>query len=412
MGQIGVQIQPFNPDGTRSGTYTDVSQFVDINGVSQIRESLDLTDFDVGVLRNAAVKLAVNNQKGTFNDVDDDQNSIFQFKRSDSLVRFTWRINDYRFVAGLSKANDLVDATLSPDATLFEGLLSDEDLKFNALDQKMKFTVLGKEVLFDRTLVDTDDFSNGDLISDVLFAILNKSTITELLTVSASNINPTVDVTIDDKTELQDKTVAEALEQLLLFGNSTLRIVNDTVIIGPRSSSSTIAARFYSQSSDLGTENLIAARNISSGIKRTFNFISWPNGNSASDATSQTTYGARKKEVGTDLITTGSKQDTILASILSEFKDPRQEFDLIVPLTYQNLEVELLDRITIDYGPLYAEFAEDLPFCGLAVCGEATLPSGLFNFILNEEADEFEIIEKRYRFQQNEIQFSVRRVNE
>ena len=95
--------------------------------------------------------------------------------------------------------------------------------------------------------------------------------------------------------------------------------------------------------------------------------------------------------------------------ILNEFKDPRQEFELIIPLTYDNLTIDLLDRIKIDYAPLITEDPDLIPICGEAICGEAVTPSGLFNFILNEDQS-FEIIQRRVNFRSNSISFDVRKV--
>lgn len=408
MGQLVAEIKPFDADGTLASSFIDVSEYVSAN-VSNVRQSLDLTDLDIGVLRNASIGFEVDNSQGTFNDVDDTDNSIFAFKRAGSLVRLSWRENERRLISGLSTANSIVNAFLGPDQQVFEGFLTDDDFTFDAIDQIGKFSVLGKETLLEQLEVSTADFNDGDAISDVMFTILNKPPITDYLTVEASNINPAVDQTIDDKSQLSGETVKEAMSTLLLLSNSVLRIVNDAIVISARESGATVVKEFYNQTSTEGAENLIAIRKISSGLKRTFNYLVWPDGATVSDAASQAKFGVRKKEIGNDVITTTSKQEAILNDILAEFASPRQSFELVIPLTYENLDIALLDRVAIDYRPLITGEFGEIPVCGEAVCGEAISPSGVYNFILDLN-QRFEVIERRVNFRGNTIVLSVREV--
>jgi hypothetical protein len=247
--------------------------------------------------------------------------------------------------------------------------------------QEVSFTCLGRESIFQRTIVPFGTISNGDLYSEILYNILNQSDITELLTLDAANISCGVDNTIDSIASLQNKTVQEGLNKLLLASNSVLFIVDDTIYISPRTPSASVTFTFYGQGSASGSENIIDVKGIKNGLNRTFNYFTWKDTTlSSTDATSTLKYGIRKKEVDFEFTTDSLKQQDILDALADEFKLPKQEFDIYTPLTYESLAVTLLDKVSIDYPRVYVPGNNPLPLCGVVICGEAILPKALWSF--------------------------------
>jgi hypothetical protein len=221
----------------------------------------------------------------------------------------------------------------------------------------------------------------GPSISSVIYTCLNQSAITGLLAVALSNISVGTDCAIDSLVDLQNKTVWQALSDLLLLSNSVLYVSGGAIIVSPRTPTASVLFNFYGQASISGPENVQNIRSIKNGMSRVFNYISWdPSQVFAQDSSSVSKYGARTKQFDQTQILNPTNQQTILTNILNEFSLPKQEFDLYTPLTYGSLSLELLSRVSIDYPPMALPGNNPLPICGVAICGQAVTPSAVWSF--------------------------------
>lgn len=411
MSKIHVYITPFDDDGN----YTDeieVTDDVDLKTLGTITNSLDNNEFDIGVFRTSNVKLNLINQDGRYSEADAIR-SIFKFKRIDSLVRITWEPGDHKLYAGFFTPSDC--PVVSEEIDIFKGLLNDEPSKMDARKQNIRFTVLGLEDLFDRVEVPIASISNGDSFETVFLTLLNQTAITDLLTVSAGNINAGINETIDDKSALENKTVLQALKQMLLPSNSVLIIENNTVIISPREASASLDFTFYGQSSRNGVENILDISDITDGQNRVFNYFTWADTTELDQSVSSVTqYGIRPKEIDTNLIddASTSKIGNILNSLLTEFQDPKKEFNLVTPLTVDTLGLGLLDRVSVDYPTIVLESDEgDIPFydTGLIYDTGVTYPAEIGTLeILSSER--FKILERRVNLKTETIDFRLRTI--
>ena len=98
------------------------------------------------------------------------------------------------------------------------------------------------------------------------------------------------------------------------------------------------------------------------------NYSVWKDVNlTRENASSQTKYGVRKKELDFEFFTDNTKRGNILQSIVDEFGDPKEELRLIARLTYDTIALQLLDKVTIDY-PLVSIDQEGEIF-GAAIAG-------------------------------------------
>lgn len=397
-----VYIKPFDATGTYT-SYIDVTDDVDFSGFGAIAQSLDNTEYDIGVYRNSNFKLTLNNIKGKYSDIDA-ENSIFNYKRSESLVKVTWS------QGALPECGVVVcgETILTEEITVFTGLLNDDTSEINLKDLKISFAVLGLESTFLRTIVPFGSISNGDNISTIIYTMLNRAPINTVLTVSALNITVGIDTAIDSNTELRNKTVQEGLNKLLLASNSVLYIENETVYVAPRTPSAATQFYFYGQGAENGAENIILLDKIKTGVAKIFNFFSWKDTTvSSTETDSAVKYGIRKKEVDLPFITTLSKQLAILDDLLAEFAWPKQEFDLHTPLDHDTIALSLLDKVSIDYPALF--LGETLPICGEAICGEFYLPNALQSFEI-DPIDEYKIIGRSIDTKKNVIRFRMRAV--
>lgn len=486
-----VYIKPFDEFGVYQTDWIDVTQDVDFSKMGSLAVDLDNTEYDIGVYRSSNFSLTLNNIKGKYSDVGG-PTSIFHYKRSNSLCKVTWEIEEDGPWCGTAITDE---SYLSEETTVFTGLITDEGLTMEITDQKVTFPVLGRESVFQKATVPSSSLEvagatftvtianpgvfttaaphglsvgspvylsttgslPGGLVvgknyyvsasstntfelseskdgksiqttgsqsgthsfvklfgmtaKSVIFAALNQSLISNLLTVSLSNVNPTLNPTLDSTVSLRDKTVQEALNELLLATNSVLYISNDTVFVAPRTESAALKCTFYGQASEIGPENVQAIKKIKNGIARTFNYFTWADDPTATaqDESSVARYGIRKKEIDFAFLTSSVSRLAVTTSLKNEFFSPKQEFDLYTPLTYGTLALELLDKVNVDYPTVYYQTNDPFPICGTAICGEAVLPSALWAFTLSA-VDYFKIIGRSIDTKTGLVMFKLRGV--
>jgi hypothetical protein len=406
-----VYIKPFD-DAGEYDEWIEVTDDVVPDSLPNIQQSLDNTTWDIGVYRNNSLNLKLNNNRGYYSDVGSAK-TIFKYKRADSLVRIDWEVDpEDGPISGMMFAGECY---LSEPKTLFTGLLSDESLAMEIEDDTLTFTVLGRESLLARmsvpgTLADNTDYA------DVIYDLLNQAPFNELVTVSAGNIQPATYGLMDDHTQLDGKTVKEALDPILVVTNSVLFIRDDVVYVGSRDIDdySFLAVdyaqtTFYGQGSGNGAESIVSIKNIRNGLSRTFNYLTWRDSTTViQDATSVSRYGVRKREFSESSLTTQAQIEDYLEAVLAEFKDPKQEFDLTVQLNYDTVDLGLLEKVIIDYPIVYVSDTDPLPICGAAICGEAVLPRGLWSFSV--ESDEYKIMGRTIDVASGLIKFKMRKV--
>lgn len=402
-----VYIKPFDIDGSYL-SYIDVTDDVAFESVGNITQNLDSADFDVGIFRNSAILIKLRNDHGRYSDIDVEQ-SIFRYKRSGSLLKITYAIEMEAPLCGVALLGDsyLDDGE---EHEIFIGLLNDESLAMDIDQQVVNFQALGRDSILDRMKVPIGSLANGDLISAVIYDCLNDTDLTALLTLSVANITVSTDVAVSDVSKFENKTVKAVLDELLLAGNSVLYVKDGTIYVKPRTATAAVQAAFYGQASNLGAENVSTIKAIKNGLSRTFNLWAWKDtALYAEETTSSGKYGIRRKELSYDWMTNNTHRQTILTNLKGEFGLPKIEFDLFTPLSIDSLDLDLLDRVTIDYPTVYIEGEVEFPICGIAICGDAVLPKALWSFTIDSSTP-FKIIGKDIDIKKSEIKFKLREI--
>ena len=385
-----VYINPFDDLGVYTG-YVEVTSDVTFDDVGAIAQQLDNTDFNLGVYRNSNFNVTFRNDRGTYSDVGNPQ-SIFHYTRANSLIKITWETETTNNLAGWMIAGQ---TWLSTETTVFVGLLNDDSLTMDLTDQAVQFTCMGRESVLGQMTVPSAALVGTPNISDIIKACLNQTALTDILTYSAANINVGTDAVVDTPVGYATKTVLETLDDLLLASNSVLYISGDTVFVSARIPTADVKATFYGQASKLGIENVQDILNIKSGTSRTFNFLTWQsNTTPVQNLFSVNKYGAKKFEFSIDSITNATVQAALMAAVLTEFGLPKQELDLIIPLSYSSLGLNLLDRVSIDYPTVYLPGDFALPILGVAILGSAVLPNALWAFTIDPTTSPYKIIGK------------------
>ena len=401
-----VYLKLFDDNGDYQSDWLEITDDVDMDSIGSISKDLDNTEYDVGVYRASNFKMKLRNTAGRFSDIGS-PNTIFSYKRSNTLVKVTWEHTDETAICGIALADE---CWTSEEITVFTGLLNDEASEIELASQSISFTVLGRESIFQKCVVPYSSISAGQSLNTVLYTILNQSDITAVMTIDSGNISVGLNQTLDVVTNLENKTVQEALSELLLMGNAVMYLDGDSLIISARTATASVIKTFYGQGSSQGSENIQDVKKLKSGIARTFNFWTWQDTALYSeDASSRALYLTRKKEIGSDSFTDTSKRTSILNSLRDEFGLPKQEMDLYTPLNYETMDLELLDRIAIDYPVVYAEQLNELPVCGSAVLGAAVLPNVIYDFSITTETN-FKILGKSIDVKSGIVKLKIRQV--
>lgn len=413
-----VEIAP-NVDGPiLNSNWVDVSEYVEVSSVSSLREGLDFNDFDVGVVRNDNIKLVLNNSEGLFSEAGE-ANSIFDFKRDGSAVRISYRYTYRAARVGTAVAGSLTDARLSPRVTIFVGILSGDSVVINAREKKVTFEVLSVLSILDREVVDTPANFTGDSASNAIDTILKTSPF-DKYTNATPIINVTNDPIVDQGSAIADTSNRSALNNLIKITNSVLTLsypensINAAqygrvqVEVRNRTAKPQIVKRFYNQYSSQGVENIISLDETRSGINRTLNQITYDDGNRViRNQSSINRNGLRSFDISSGLITDPQKQFKIIEDYLVEFGEPRQELTFTVPLTYDSLDIKLLDRVTIDYALNLTEDPLVAARYGRATYGTSTYASVDSGFFFSGSTP-LKVYEKRVNFKNGTIVLKTR----
>lgn len=408
MSRFRFYLKPFNEDGTYQSDFIEITQ--DVQKLGNIGQQLDNTTYGVGIFRNSSFSFTLLNSEGLYSEADT-LRSIFKYKKADSIIKVTWDQKDFDNICGFTNPQML----LTDEVEIYRGLLSDVSARSDIDDQTIQFTCLGFESLFDREVVPIADISNGDTVSSVIFECLDQTIITEQLTVDVSNINVDLDTTIDDISSLETKTVKEALEELLLLSNSILKVENLTVYVRSRDADASLSKTFYGQAAINGVEDIIDLKNLRDGYNRLFNYWNWEETTIiARDTSSVNKYGVKKNTIKSDLIapSSTSKIESILGASRDEFSFPKTELELVTPMTYDNLELVLSNRVKIDYPTIYVPADNNpLPRYGLntSLYGQSVYPYGIWPATITT-TDSFKIIGKKLDTSKETITFLLRKI--
>lgn len=407
MGKIRTYIKPFDDAGNYLSDFIEVSDSVVT--VGDVSRGIDSSDFEIGVTKNSSLSLRVQNNDGKFSDVTN-LNSIFKFKRKDSIVKITYDQNTEPLICGFFRPGV---SPLGLESTLFEGVLNEVSSLQNIKEQEVQFTVLG----YDSKLQETETpFSSLDVTMDyetLIFTCLDTAPFNHLVTVSSGNINCGLNFAPDTIGDLENKTVAEALAILLRDSVSVLYINrNNEVIVSPRDAALSLSKTFYGAASQEGIEDILNISDYRDGANRVKNFFTWRDTALVqSDATSVSTFGVQKTELDSSLINVAST--TKINNILTDYKDafrlPKVELTLLAPLTYANIGLSILDKVNIDYPTVYDSLTGGLAYYGASFYEQANYPAVKDDLTISTST-EFKVLNIKISAQKNTITLKLREV--
>lgn len=346
-----VEIETLNGSGGYDAS-VDVTDYVLQGGVGNISEQIDSGDYDIGLYLYSDLTLKLANFDGKFSS-DKYSSSIFHYTRDRARVTVTFE----------SDADQIV----------FKGIINEEATREDLTKGTVNIRVLSQDSILRKNKVAGGLIGDNDTISEAIKKILNLPSITGILGYDANKINVGIDPVIDDVTSFSDRITKDVLDELLNASGSVFRVdSNNDMVVSARSVNAGVALELFSNDL-LGRDNIIAIKNYNEGLHRVFNTVS-VNDENVSDDNFIDEYGARLKEFTFDFITDTTKATDIATYLLGQFKQPKREVEITVPVDVAK-EVEILNPVTLDCRRQFIKWEENrLPLYGTAKYGADVYP--------------------------------------
>ncbi len=335
----------------------EVTDFIQSAGLKTIKRSIDSEDYDVGTFTFDDVDVKAINVNGIFNEPDDTR-SIFKYSRDLCKVR-------------IAAENDEMGTTV-----VYHGLINEEATKLDAGKDILSFRVLSRDSVLRKSQISGGTIASGTLASTALLNIFSDATISSVLTLAAEDIDLALDFTVEDGTFFDNKNVREALNSILIASGSVILIDDDgNVTIRDRTANlDTDILNLYGPFDFQRRQNVIQLKDYNTGLHRMVNSVSI--GDSVVENTAYIeTFGYRKKDFDLGFLVTVAAIEDVAEVIVDEFKAPKKECRVEVPITIAR-SANILDRVSLNW-PLRITPSlgnRFIPIIGVTKIAEATEP--------------------------------------
>ncbi len=333
------------------GDEVEVTDRVELKGLSQIKKNLDGGDYDIGAYVYSDVTLSCQNPDGFFNN-ERDSRSMFPYSRD------------------LAKVRVVFNRDIDQETVTYRGIINDEGTRLLVKEDRVTFRVLSRDSVIRKSKIAGGTELTNQFFSGAIYIILNQDIIQKVLSIDPANINVGFDGVVDEGSSFTDRNTWEALKDLLLFSNSVMVINEDDEIIVRSRDENTDKEplRLYGAGNLKNLENIADIQNFNTGLQRVFNSIKI-NETRVIDSLSVEVFGVREKETTADWITDDANLEAIANSLLTEFAYPKLELQVKVD-TFIAKEYDLLDRVSIDYPLRVYPTSLFLPIAGVTAAGD------------------------------------------
>lgn len=342
-------------NNTVYGDEVEVSDFVIAGGVGTIKQSVDSGNFDIGVYTYSNITLSLVNYDGRFND-ETDSASMFYFTRDRAKVRIEY-----------------ID-TVQGTNIVFDGIINDEASLQDLKKDFVKIRVLSKDSIIKKVSVPGGLINDGNNSVEALTALLNRPAITGTLNFNAGKISVGTNSIIGDATSFSDKNSRTVLEQLLNASGSVFYVdSSNDMVVSDRSVNIKANLELYGGGDPQQRDNITEIKKYNTGLQRMFNTFT-VNGNSAADSNFSERYGANIKAYTFDFITSSDTEASIAVFLLSQFKIPKIEMEVVVK-TEVAKDSEVLDPVVVSFQKRHKGFkGARVPLAGIAIAGTDISP--------------------------------------
>ncbi len=371
------------------GDEIEVTEYVKKSGIGLIKRGLDDTEFTFGLYAFGEVKLTLNNDSGLFND-ESDSRSMFKYRRDRAKVRIVYENIDLE-----RKSDGSIADSESDDEIVFRGLLTNDGVRQSGLGATIEMRVLSRDSILRKAIVPSGSVPNLLPASEVIFNILNNEVVESLLGVSASNIDVGFDFIVDFGDGLSNKTVFQAMKELLIASNAVMYVNDDDeIIVTGREEDDDLDTLFlFGPYEPLSRDNIINVLNDNDGTQRMFNSVTVNQNNRTNEAYADF-FGLRSIDFTFDWCTDDETAGDIASNLVAEFKMPRRELTLAVPYEIGK-SAQLFQPVSVDWPLRVLSFSEDhhLPVVGSTKIEDAVevLPKIFGNFTVHK-SEKYKII--------------------
>ena len=325
MSAYKVTVSPILIGNTYSAPI-DITHYLKGSGaISPVSASVDATDFSLGIFSYTYLKLNLMNYDRKLSGVND-PNSIFPSGRDRSMVTVTF--------PGFS----------------FTGLISEEASR--DADENLRLIVVSRESIIRKAVIAPGSIASGLKFSGAIESILSRHPISSAISVDRSKINMELDLEIENGAHFDGIKAEEAINQLLIAGNSYLYCdQNGVANVEPRIMKTAIKQNFFGPYDKLQRRPVIlSVKNYNDGRHRAFNsFLS--GGTRVQDSAHIEEYSFREKTIETGFLRERSSVRKVLNNLLEKYKTPKIEMEITAP-TVDTLNINVGDPVTISYDRL------------------------------------------------------------
>lgn len=359
-----VLITPLKND-TEYGVEVDVTDFLASGGIGNVAQTIDAGDYDIGLYTYADLTLTFINYDGRFNN-NTQCESMFYHTRDRAKV--TVKFYD----------------TAGSTSIVFKGIINDEATTQNFTADTVQIRVLSRDSILRKTIVAGGLITDGMLFSNAIKALLSRSSIANVIDYDASLISVALDYPVDIASVFSDKDTREVLIELLNASGSIFRInSSDKMVVSPRTVNVKTALALYGGGDKLQQDNIYSIKSFNDGLQRTFNTFT-VNGQTASDADYIVRYGSNIKEFTFDSITNTTTAAAIATYLLAQFKAPKNELEVLVPVDVAK-NAEILDPVTIKFPRKFIGYkGARVPIAGVAIAGVDYAPYASGGIVIND----------------------------
>ena len=354
ISNIKVKVTPLKTE-LEYGDEIDITDYVLANTIGSVDEKIDSGNYDIGLYTYADLTITLANYDGRFND-DTYSSSIFYYTRDRALI--------------VVEFYDTNNTTVA----LFKGLVNDEATTQDFNKDIVKLKVLSRDSILRKTNVPGGLINNGSTISSAISKILNRSNITNVLNYDNNLITVGIDSIIDDASVFSDTDTRSTLEKLLNASGSVFRINNnDTMVVSSRDPNIKPNLELFGGGNLLQENNIVNIDKFNDGLQRTFNsFV--VNENVVKDDNFINRYGSNIKTYDFKFITSTNTSSVIAEYLLNQFKDPKNELEVTIPIDLSN-NLEMLDPVVISFIKKTIGYnGNRVPIAGIAIAGKDLVP--------------------------------------
>ena len=347
-------------DGSFDTDWIDITRWVETRGLGCITFALDSGNFDVGLFVANNVQVIFDNSTGKFNDNTDSRSYWAAFESRD--------LSKIKIEAGY-----ITDDDERLPATPFNGILDERSMRFSQ-DDTVRATILSLESILKSTYVVAGALSSAVTVKDAIFILCNRGEVTRYIGVSEANINPSLDVTIDNSSDYDGKKLDLVMNEILLYANSVMYVDgNGDMIVTGRNNTNDVKYRFFANSHDASAgarDNVYSVTNFNNGRQRVKNAWYWSGTSLSALSLSRylTRYGVTRRSFSTGAITNTATRQAILDNLLNEFQFPKRELSLTTD--YMPGVLNFFDTVTVDIKPNLSR-NDNVPIAGHAIAGTA-----------------------------------------